>query len=245
MFAINHAATALVVKKQFPRAPMWLLLISVQLMELLWVAFNYLGIEYSTTEATVSSVLDVHLTHMPYSHSVFSTLIAASAVWLVISRWFNKPKIAVATAIAIASHVVLDLLTHRHDIALAPFMGPERLGLGLYAVPMAAFVAEMLYGIACWWIYRGSKLLLATIIGFNLGNVTFFSTAIVGPEALLANQPLVLTSVVLLQIVLTLTLVGRLSRRNEQTVRHRMGAAPRSVLKIPATWSRRIWYRDS
>lgn len=214
MFAINHAATALVVKQKYPQAPMWLLLISVQLMELLWVAFNYMGIEYSTTEATVSSVLDVHLTHMPYSHSIVSTLIVAAIAWLVISKGFNKPKIAIATTIAITSHVVLDLLTHSQDIALAPFTDLGKLGLGLYAVPLVAFVAETIYGILCWWIYRGSMPLLAIIVGFNLANFTFFSTAIIGPEALLANQPLVLTTIVFVQIVLTLTLVGRLSRRN-------------------------------
>ena len=61
MFAINHAATALVIKKTYPQAPLPLLLIAVHLVELLWVALNYLGIQYSTTEATVSSLLDVHL----------------------------------------------------------------------------------------------------------------------------------------------------------------------------------------
>jgi hypothetical protein len=55
--------------------------------------------------------------------------------------------------------------------------------------------------------------LLATIVGFNLANFTFFSTAIVGPEALLANNPLLLTTLVFIQIVVTLVLVGLLSHR--------------------------------
>jgi hypothetical protein len=63
-------------------------------------------------------------------------------------------------------------------------------------------------------VYRGSIPLLATIVVFNLANFTFFSTAIVGPEVLLANQPLVLTTIVFIQIVLTLALVGLLSRRH-------------------------------
>lgn len=213
MFAINHAATALIVKKKYPQAPMPLLLISVQLMELLWVALNFVGVEYSTTEAKVHSVLDVHLSHMPYSHSVFSSVIVATIAWLVISKWFNKPKIAIATAIAIASHVILDLLTHNQDIAIAPFVVGEELGLGLYAVPLAAFFVETLYGVFCWWIYKGRISLLAVIVAFNLANLTFFSTAIVGPEAMLANRPLLLTGIVLVQIIVTLVLVGRLSRR--------------------------------
>jgi membrane-bound metal-dependent hydrolase YbcI (DUF457 family) len=220
MFAINHAATALIVKKKYPQASMPILLISVQLMELLWVALNFVGIEYSTTEANVHSVLDIHLSHMPFSHSVISSVIVASIAWIVISKWFNKPKIAIATTIAIASHVVLDLLTHSQDIAIAPFSDFEKLGLGLYAVPLAAFVAETLYGVICWWVYKGSIPLLVVIVTFNLANFTFFSTAIVGPEALLANQPMVLTSTVFVQIVVTLYLVGRLSRRK---VDHNIG----------------------
>ena len=132
MFAINHAATALVVKKRYPQTPMWLLLISVQLVELLWVGFNYLGIEYSTIEDEVTSVADVHLTHMPYSHSILSTLLLASITWFVISKWIKKPEFAIAAVIAISSHLLLDLMTHNQDIVLAPFTSQEKLGLGLY-----------------------------------------------------------------------------------------------------------------
>jgi len=214
MFAINHAATALVVKKKYPQAPLWLLLISVQIIELFWVAFNYMGIEYSSTEATVSSVLDVHLIHMPYSHSIFSTIVVAFIAWFVINKCFHKPRIAFAVAIAIASHIVLDLLTHTQDIALAPFLGMEKFGFGLYTVPMLAFLAETFYGILCWWIYNGKLSLLFIIIGFNLANFSFFSAVVIGPEAMLANEPLLLTSVVFIQIVLTLILVGVFSRRN-------------------------------
>lgn len=208
MFAINHAATALVVKKKYPQAPLPLLLVGVQLIELLWVAFNYLGIERTNTESTVHSVADVHLAHMPYSHSIVSTVVVSLTAWLVLAKGFRKPVVATAVAIAIASHIVLDLLTHSGDIAFAPFMDFGKFGLGLYSVPLVAFVAETAYGLACWWIYRGNGRLLATILGFNLANFTFFSAAIAGPEALLANHPLVLTTIVFAQIVITLTLVG-------------------------------------
>jgi len=229
MFAINHAATALVVKKRFPQAPLPLLLISVQLIELLWVVLNYLGIEYSTTEATVSSILDVHLVHMPYSHSIISTLILASIAWLVIRYWAGRTSITIAVVIALASHVVLDLLTHTQDIAIAPFMDSGKLGLGLYRVPFAAFVAETVYGIICWRIYRGSWWLLATIVAFNLGNFTFLSTGIVGPEALIANHPLVLTTVVLVQIIVTLSLVGLLARSDEHVARSEVRGSPGTI----------------
>ena len=58
MFAIDHAATALLIKRRYPSVPLTPILVSVQAMELAWVGFNYLGIERTTTEASVRSVAD-------------------------------------------------------------------------------------------------------------------------------------------------------------------------------------------
>ncbi len=58
MFAINHAAAALVIKRKYPSVPLIWLLISVQFMEFVWVAFNYLGIERTTTADAVAFVGD-------------------------------------------------------------------------------------------------------------------------------------------------------------------------------------------
>jgi hypothetical protein len=54
------------------------------------------------------------------------------------------------------SHLILDLATHGHDIVLWPGWSTPKLGLGLYeAAPVAAFIVESLYGLFCWYIYRG------------------------------------------------------------------------------------------
>ena len=49
MFAIDHAATALLIKRGFPSEPIIPMLLSVQLLELIWAALNLLGIEQTTT----------------------------------------------------------------------------------------------------------------------------------------------------------------------------------------------------
>ncbi len=67
MFAINHAATGLIVKKISPDVPMPAILVSVQLTEILRVALNFLGVERKTTENKVESVSDVHLEHMSWA----------------------------------------------------------------------------------------------------------------------------------------------------------------------------------
>ena len=47
----------------------------------------------------------------------------------------------------------------------------------------------------------------------NLANLSFFTSAIMGPETLLADRPMLIVSAILLQIVVTLWLVGVLARR--------------------------------
>jgi len=59
MFAVDHAATALLIKRRYPSVSLTPILVSVQAMELAWVGLNYLGIERTTTEATVHSVADI------------------------------------------------------------------------------------------------------------------------------------------------------------------------------------------
>ena len=214
MFAIDHAATALLVKRRFPSVPMVPILISVQAMELAWVALNYLGVERTTTESSVRSVADIHLAYIPYSHSVGTALIAALAAWLVIEKGFRKAALGRAVGLGIISHLVLDLLTHGHDIVLWPGLGSPKLGLGLYdSAPFAAFIVELIYGILCWRVYRGSRGLLALIVIGNLANLSFLSPAIPGPERYLAGRPLLVVALVFVQIVVTLVLVGILARR--------------------------------
>jgi hypothetical protein len=215
MFAVDHAATALLIKRRFPAVSMPPLLVSVQAMELAWVALNYLGIERTTTAATVKSVADIHLAYMPYSHSVATSTFAAIAAWLIIERVVGRRDLAWAVAIGIVSHLVLDVATHASDIALWPGSGLPKLGVGLYSrAPAAAFFVEALYGVLCWRIYRGSTTLLVVLVLGNLANVSFFFATIPGPEQFLAGHPMLVVTVVFAQIVTMLVLVGLLSGRH-------------------------------
>lgn len=212
MFAINHAATALVIKRIYGTVPMIWILISVQVMELLWVVLNFIGLERTTTDREVRYVGNIHLSEMPYSHSVVTMSGAAIMSWLVLSQVFSRQDIGTAFGLGIVSHLTLDLITHDRDIPLAPFIKGPKFGLGLYArLPVPAFFLEIGYGLLCWSIYGGSWLLLATIILFNLANLSMFFKTISGIERIMANKPRLIASVIFLQIVITLILVGVLS----------------------------------
>jgi hypothetical protein len=145
MFAINHAATALIIKKEFINVPIIWVLISVQFMEILWVLLNFLGVERTTTEKEVRYVGDVHLSFMPFSHSMVTMIGVALLAWLIISKGLGLPEAGIAVGIGVISHLILDLITHSSDIAIAPFIKSPKFGLGLYAkYPIVA---------SCWdWV---------------------------------------------------------------------------------------------
>jgi len=218
MFAINHAAAALVLKRRYPTVRMAFILLAVQAVELLWVALNLIGVEITVTDETVRSVQNIHLIHMPWSHSIATTLVFAAVAWALIRFALGKPKIAIAVALGIASHLLLDLVTHSPDIAIAPGLTMNKLGIGFYgSIPILAFLIELGFGIACWRIYRGSRWLLLTIVAFNVANLSMFLPQIVGIEAQLAGQTTLLTLVILVQIVVTLVVVGWLSQTQKST----------------------------
>lgn len=212
MNAINHAATALIINKKWPGVPMLPVLLSVQLVEVLWVVFNLVGLEATTTEPQVRAVNDIHLAYMPYSHSIAATVLLAFAVWVVVAKVLKRATLGLALAVAVSSHLVLDLATHVHDIALAPGIESPKFGSGLYGIPLLALVVETVYGIWCWWIFRGSKALLAAIVAFNLAALSFYAPSVSGPEQFLAGHPRVFAAVIGVHIVAGLAAVGFFAR---------------------------------
>lgn len=212
MNAINHAATALLINRKWPGVPVIPVLLSVQLVEFIWVALNLLGIEVTTTEAQVRALNDLHLAHMPYSHSIAATAVLAFAVWAVVAKLLNRPAWGLALAAAVSSHIILDLATHVPDIALAPGIEAPKFGSGLYAVPLLAFIVETTYGVWCWWVFRGSKALLVAIVVLNFAALSFYAPLIPGPEHLLAGHPKIFAAAIGVHIIVGLVAVGFFAR---------------------------------
>lgn len=214
MFAINHASAALLFKRKYPAINIIWLLICVQLIEYFWVMFNYFGIEVTTTNTTVKYIGDIHLSYMPFSHSLLTTFILALFVYALVRYLLKDKNLALILSLAISSHFILDLVVHAKDLPLGYFTIDPRFGTNMYpALPYLAFLVELVFGIFCWWYYGGSKKLLSIIIIFNLFNFTTFSPDVIGLEKYFANQTMLLTSVIFGQIIVTSILVWYFSMR--------------------------------
>lgn len=197
MYAINHAATALLLRKKESNLPLLPLLISVQLVEILWVLFNYFGWEHFSVSGG-----KLHLDFLPYSHSVLSGIVAASISFLVINYGYGNKKLAIAFSIGVMSHIVIDMLFHEKDIRLSPFSDVPAWGLGIIDYPILNFGIEFLYGLFCWWYFKGNKALLTVIIVFNIIDLPIMLAhgAMLKP---FEQFPFLLPSVILFQILIT------------------------------------------
>ena len=115
------------------------------------------------------------------------------------------------------SHIVLDLLVHAPDIAIAPFIGGEKYGTGLYAnAPFLALALETLWGVLCWRIYRGSRALLVLIIVLGLSAIPLYSITINVGEAALGGQSTALALVILAQMIFTSVFVWLFARKPKE-----------------------------
>ena len=206
MYAINHAATALLLKKNEPAAQMWPLLISTQIVEVLWILFNYLGIEHFSISGG-----RLHLDYLPYSHSIFSSVVISILSYAIIRWRFRNKKLALIFAFGVISHVVLDVIFHEKDILLSPFSSRPVWGLGIIDFPVLNFILEFFYGVFCWWYFKGSKRLLVVIMVFNTLDLPVMLAS--GRTLnIFAKDPFLLPTFILLQIVLTWYFVAKYSR---------------------------------
>jgi hypothetical protein len=198
---------------------LWPLLIAVQFVELLWMAFTYLGIEHVRIAGD-----QVHLDFLPYSHSVFTGAFLAGLAWGA-GKLVRRSNVGAAIALAILSHIVLDIIHHEPNIALLPVAWGPRLGLNLQGYPLVDFIVELLFCIACWKLFGGSKGLLIGIVIFNLLNIPLmFPRPGTGP--MLVQHPALLPTIILIQVVASWLLIWFLGR---DTLVHEELRAPTPV----------------
>ena len=220
MQAISHIATALIVKRRFPAAPLFGLILATEAVEFLWIGLNLVGLERTLMADDLRSVADIHLIHMPFSHSVLTSAAFAVLAGLFVLWWGGKHahQIAVAISICVGSHIVLDLIVHAPDIPLMPYFDQLKFGTGLYSgLPMVAFAVELLWCVLCWRIYRGSIGLFLLILIIGLSSIPFYSVTINSGEEMLAGQSDLFAIIILAQIIATSVLVWIFAKPKSET----------------------------
>jgi hypothetical protein len=139
---IGHFAVAMAAKRAAPRASLGILVLAAQFLDLLWPVLLLAGVERVQIRPGETAFTPLVFEHYPVSHSLATTLGWAAgfgACYYGITRYRRGAAIVAAL---VASHWVLDWVTHRPDLPLYP--GGPLEGLGLWNSSAATLVVETL-----------------------------------------------------------------------------------------------------
>jgi len=158
---LGHIAVGLAGKRLAPRASLATLLFAPMFLDLLWPIFLLLGWEQVRVDPGNTAFTPLDFENYPWSHSLHMTLFWSGLVGVVFRAVTRNTRGAIWIGSAVASHWVMDWITHRPDLPLWPG-GPE-VGLGLWNSVPATFIVEIVLFVAGLWLYlrdtrpRGSR----------------------------------------------------------------------------------------
>ncbi len=145
---IGHFAVAFGAKKVVPRTSVATLIVAAQLLDLIWPILVLLGIETVRIDpGAPSPFLKLRFVHYPWTHSLLMAVVWGVAFGLAYRAKTGYARGALAVSALVVSHWVLDWITHRPDLQLAPGVD-ARVGLGLWTSPAATIAVEGLLFIA-------------------------------------------------------------------------------------------------
>jgi hypothetical protein len=154
-------------KRVVPKAPLWVLLVATQALDLLCYAFMSLGIE-RMAESTVDLTNGIQfLTEgsVPWSHGLFMSLVWSLGFGALAGLLWRDRRTGIAVGLAVFSHWVLDFIVHLPDLPVL-FEGSPLLGLGLWGSGPGLIlsgvleVALLVGGIVLYWQMRKQSTVL-------------------------------------------------------------------------------------
>ena len=154
---LGHFGLAFGAKKVVPAVSLGALFLAGQFADLLWPTLLLLGVEQVAVEPGVTVVTPLNFISYPYSHSLLMLSIwgaLAGIVYVLATR--SRAIAAVALAVLVISHWVLDLVVHRPDLPLLP-TGGQRFGLNLWSSMPATLIVEFaVFGLGVWLYTRAT-----------------------------------------------------------------------------------------
>jgi hypothetical protein len=144
---IGHFAVALAAKKAAPKTSLGTLAIAVTFVDLLWPVFLLLGVEHVRIDPGNTAFTPLDFYDYPISHSLLTTIGWSIGFGLVYYVLRHSIKSALILAGCVASHWVLDFISHRPDMPLMPGVN-KYVGLGLWnSVPATIIVEGAIFAI--------------------------------------------------------------------------------------------------
>ena len=138
---IGHFAVAFASKKVAPKVSLGTLVIAAAFLDVVWPVLVLLGVERFRIVPGFTAINPFDFVYYPWSHSLLMTAVWALLFALVYFAVRGDRAGAVWLGIVVASHWVLDFVSHRPDMPLYPG-GEMRFGLSLWQSVLATFAVE-------------------------------------------------------------------------------------------------------
>jgi hypothetical protein len=141
---VGHYGVAFAVKTERNKIPLWVLFVTVQLLDFLWAPFVLLGIEKVRFVPGITATNALDLYYMPYTHSLIGALFwsaVAFAIYKIGWRNIASNSAALLVGFAVFSHWLLDPIVHRPDLAI--YDDTLKVGFGLWNQRGIEFVLEI------------------------------------------------------------------------------------------------------
>jgi hypothetical protein len=139
---LGHFGLGFAAKRVTPTVSLGALFAAAQCADLMWPTLVLLGFERVEIQPDATTVAPLNFVSYPYSHSLLTLCIwgiVFGAVYMAARR--SRVAAAITLALLVVSHWVLDVVTHRPDMPLAPGVA-TRLGLGLWFSLPGTLLAE-------------------------------------------------------------------------------------------------------
>jgi hypothetical protein len=139
---LGHYAVGLAAKKAEPKVSLGTFFLATQFIDLLWPLFLLLGIEAVRIDPGNTAFTPLDFYHYPFTHSLIGVLFWSLVFGLVYYAIRRRKAAALLLGGVVFSHWILDLVTHRPDLPLAP--GTDiHFGLGLWNSVPGTLVFEI------------------------------------------------------------------------------------------------------
>jgi hypothetical protein len=139
---IGHFAVGFAAKRFAPRASLGWLIGAALFLDLVWPLLVLAGIETVRIDPGNTAFTPLDFVYYPWSHSAVMTLVWAALLAAAFQWKIGYWRGTVAIAVGVTSHWVLDALSHRPDIPLAPGL-QTKVGLGLWNNVAATAAVEI------------------------------------------------------------------------------------------------------
>ncbi len=155
----SHFGFAAAVKSPAPSVPLWALMLSTDLLDVVFIVLVAAGIESFAPLDPAHPAYGETLIQAYYSHSLVGAALIAVIAGLLAS-WAWGKRAGVVIGAVVCSHWILDLVVHRPDLPILPgkLGSLPLLGFGLWQRPTVSAVVELALALGGAYLYYRSAL---------------------------------------------------------------------------------------